>query len=136
MADLAAALPTDLSITMADTPEATAGYESTLRSSTDQGAAWSESADVVEVTLTILAMRGQPAAAMAIEATATSLTVTAWGRAIWTCVLRGTIDPNTASMIAEDGMGSLPILQFSARKAPAVWWGGFIKSIGEDSLIN
>lgn len=115
----------------------TSGYESTSRvpGNTDQGAAWTESAETVGVTLTVPGLRGQPAASLSVEATDTTLTVTAWGRAIWSCVLRGAIDPNTASMSAEDGMAMLPMLKFSARKAGGGRWGGFIQAIGEDSLL-
>lgn len=137
----------DLGLTMDDVMQSfpedmlqevvTSGYESTSRvpGNTDQGAAWTESAETVAVTLTVPGLRGQPAASLSIEATATTLTLTAWGRAIWSCVLRGAIDPNTASMSAEDGVAMLPVLKFSARKAGARRWGGFIKAIGEDSLL-
>jgi hypothetical protein len=137
----------DLGLTMEDVMKSfpkemlqelvTSGYESTSRvpGNTDQGAAWAESAETVEVTLTVPGLRGQPAASLSIEATDTTLTLTAWGRAIWSCVLRGAIDPKTASMSAEDGMAMLPVIKFSARKAGAGRWGGFIQAIGEDSLL-
>eukprot|EP00967_Tisochrysis_lutea_P110615 scaffold173200_cov26-Tisochrysis_lutea.AAC.1 len=113
------------------------GYESTSRlpDGTDEGAAWFESAERVEVTLTIPGLRGQPAASLAVEATENTLTITAWGRAIWSCVLRSNIDPNSATMSAEDGMGMQPIIKFAASKEVPGRWGGFIQNIGEDSLL-
>ena len=72
---------------------------------------------------------------MAVEATETSLTVLAFGRAVWSCILQGRIQPKTAQHSAAEAMGSPPVISFSANKASAGLWGGFVKSIGEDSLL-
>ena len=52
---------------------------------------------MVSVDLTIPGLLGQPAAALATELTPTTLTLTAFGMAVWSCVLRGEIDPQAAA---------------------------------------
>ena len=91
----------------------------------------------VEATLTISGLRGQPAMSFAVEFTETTATLTAFGRQVWSCVLRGTIDPAASSFHVEDGMGMLPIVHVNVRKAAnAPRWGGLIQSIGEDSVLQ
>ena len=65
----------DLGLTVADLEEAlpeellgsveTSGYESTSRTSNDEGCEWEETAEGLDVTLTIPGLRGQPAMARA-----------------------------------------------------------------------
>ena len=40
-----------------------------------------------QVTLTIPGLLGQPAGSLAVEMTETTATITAFGRAVWSCVL-------------------------------------------------
>ena len=136
----------DLGLTMDDLEEplppeltqgiATSGYESTQRLVSDDGCVWAETPELLEVALSIPGLRGQPAMAMAAEVTSTSMTVTAFGRDVWSCVLRGQCVPDSAEFSAEDGPGALPVLRLSLAKAnPGERWGGFIASIGEDSIL-
>ena len=135
----------DLGLTMDDLEEplppaltqgiATSG-ESTQRLVSDDGCVWAESPELLEVALSIPGLRGQPAMAMAAEVTSTSMTVTAFGRDVWSCVLRGQCVPDSAEFSAEDGPGALPVLRLSLATAnPGERWGGFIASIGEDSIL-
>ena len=51
--------------------------------------------------------------------------------------MRGEIDASASSFEVLDGVGALPVLRLSVRKTPgAKRWGGFIKDIGEDSLLQ
>ena len=83
-------------------------------------------------------LRGQPAMAFAVEFTDTTLTLTAFGRQVWSCVLRGGIDPDASTFHVEDGIGMLPVVYVTVRKASAsaTRWGGLIESVGEDSLLQ
>ena len=137
----------DLGLSVSDLEEAlpeellgsvqTSGYESTSRTSSDQGCEWEETADELDVTLTIPGLRGQPSMAVAVDFDTSTCTVTVFGRQVWSCIMRGEIDPSQSSMEALDGVGALPIVRLSVRKQPgAKRWGGFIKDIGEDSLLQ
>lgn len=114
------------------------GVESTsgLPDRRDEGVIWQESRDTVDVVLTIPGLRGQPAAAMLAELTETTATITVFGRTIWSCVLRGRIDPRAStSSIRMDGMQ--PVVEISAYKVdPEPRWLGFIQSIGVDSVLQ
>lgn len=117
------------------------GYESTSRveSSTDQGCSWSETSSHIEAILTIPGLRGQPAGSLAAELTQDTLTITAFGMAVWSCVLRGELDLQTAAAeaIESEGNAMQPVVRVSAAKpAGAPRWEGFIKQIGEDSILQ
>ena len=117
---------------------ATSGCESTSRlpGSDDSGCRWEETAERIEARLSIPGLRGQPAAAMVVEVTSATATVTAFGRVVWSCVLRGACVPDTLTFSAEDGTGMLPEISISIGKAePGKRWGGLIASIGEDSIL-
>ena len=117
---------------------ATSGCESTSRlpGSDDSGCRWEETAERIEARLSIPGLRGQPAAAMGVEVTSATATITAFGRVVWSCVLRGACVPDTLTFSAEDGTGMLPEISISIGKAePGKRWGGLIASIGEDSIL-
>lgn len=116
----------------------TAGEESTSRLPTvdDGGCRWSEAAGEVEVTLRIPGLRGQPAASLAWALTEDTATVTAFGRDVWSCVMRGRCRPDTARAAVEDGEAGLPTLRLTVAKEQAnERWGGFIAQVGEDSML-
>jgi hypothetical protein len=116
----------------------TSGQESTSRHPgvDDGGCCWSESSTEMEVTLQLPGLRGQPAAVLAWALTDQTATVTAFGRDVWSCVLRGRCRPETARAAAEDGEGGLPTLRLQVAKEPSdVRWGGFIAHVGEDSIL-
>mmetsp|Transcript_7945 Transcript_7945/g.24847 ORF Transcript_7945/g.24847 Transcript_7945/m.24847 type:complete len:188 (-) Transcript_7945:32-595(-) len=117
---------------------ATSGWESTSRlpGSDDSGCRWEETAERIAARLLIPGLRGQPAAAMVVEVTSATATITAFGRVVWSCVLRGACVPDTLTFSAEDGTGMLPEISISIGKAePGKRWGGLIASIGEDSIL-
>ena len=137
----------DLGLTVADVeaplPEeffegfATTGFESTSSTNPDDsGAQWRESKTSLEVTLTIAGFRGQPSGAFAVEMTETTATVTAFGYVVWSCVLRGAAAPETARVEVSDGEDMVPIIKITVDKKDAgASWGGFIESVGENSLL-
>ena len=136
----------DLGLTMDDVeaplPEAffdgvaSSGCESTSATAPDQGARWRETRAEVEVTLAIPGLRGQPAGCLAVEMTSTTATVTAFGYAVWSCVLRGEAVPGTARVEVTDGEDLVPVVKIACEKqAPGTAWGGFIESVGQDSLL-
>mmetsp|Transcript_14336 Transcript_14336/g.17285 ORF Transcript_14336/g.17285 Transcript_14336/m.17285 type:complete len:198 (+) Transcript_14336:39-632(+) len=133
MEDLNAPLPKELlqGIT-------SSGYESTtlVEDSGDRGCEWEENADTVDVTLKIPTLRGQPAACLACEVTETTATITAFGYAVWSCVLRGQAVAGSFDFKAEEGDDMTPAMALSVKKAdPNERWGGFIAQVGENSIV-
>merc|ERR1719231_690566 len=147
----------DLGLTMSDLedelPEGflgemeLSGSESTsrLENSLDQGCEWEEAADSVDVTLTIPGLRGQPSMAVSVELTSETVTVTVFGTAVWSCVMQGEIEVDQSSFEVIDGVGAsmgIPVLRISVKKRTSTpmgtmpRWQGFIKDIGEDSLLQ
>mmetsp|Transcript_14825 Transcript_14825/g.22083 ORF Transcript_14825/g.22083 Transcript_14825/m.22083 type:complete len:195 (-) Transcript_14825:515-1099(-) len=137
----------DLGITMDDMnaplPDdmfqiASSGCESTSRipSVDDEGCVWEETNDTMDVKLSIPGLRGQPPAALTLDITKNTATITAFGYAVWSCILRGECVPESLSFSATDGNDMVPYIEISLRKAnPGDRWGGFIAQIGEDSIL-
>ena len=140
----------DLGLTMADLEEKldpemlgggieSSGYQSTSRlsaSSDDQGVVWTESATEIEAELTIPGLRGQPAGAMAVALTETTCTVTAFGMLAWSCILVDEVDAASLQFSADDGPNMVPLLRVKATKRRPGRWGGFLRAIGEDSVLQ
>ena len=102
----------------------------------DDGCIWEETAEDMEVTLSIPGLRGQPPAALALDITKNTATITAFGYAVWSCILRGNCDPDTVSFSASDGADMVPLISISVKKAdPSQRWDGFILQCGEDSIL-
>jgi len=146
--DIAGADVSDLGLTMEDLnaplPKellqgiTSSGYESTtlIPDSGDRGCAWEENPDTLAVTLQISTLRGQPAACLACEVTETTATITAFGYAVWSCVLRGQAVAGSVDFKAEEGDDMLPVMTLSVQKAdPSERWGGFIAQVGENSIL-
>lgn len=97
---------------------------------------WEENADTMDVTLSIPGLRGQPSAALSLDLTKNTATITAFGMAVWSCILRGNCNPKSVSFNASDGKDMIPLLEISVEKAEkGERWGGFIAQIGEDSIL-
>lgn len=103
----------------------------------DDGCAWTEKAKSVDVVLRIPGLRGQPSGALAVDVTPTSCTVTAFGVAVWSCLLKGKADPAFVFVEISDGAEAIPTIELSVGKAVGASgrWGGFIDEIGEDSIL-
>ena len=114
----------------------TEGYENTCRDgNADEGCRWKETLDACEVTLCIPGLRGQPAGSLAVETTPTTCTLTSFGMVVWSCVLRDRIKPATALASVADGDDAIPVVSLVVDKERSGRWGGFIASIGENSLL-
>ena len=113
--------------------------ESSSRVSPDGGVRWTETSDEVSADIAVPGLIGQPAEALAVELTAATLTVTAFGRAMWSCVLRGTIDPEASEprTTFAAALGSPPVISIALIKMPGTpRWNGLIESIGVDSVLQ
>jgi hypothetical protein len=113
------------------------GYESTNRLETvhDEGCEWTESLEACSVQLLIPGLRGQPSAAVAVLFSTTTISVSVFGRVVWSTILRGSINPASSSFEVENGADMIPVIRLQVRKEDAALWGGFILQIGEDSLL-
>ena len=95
-----------------------------------------EGASMYEAVLTIPGLRGQPSGSLAVDVTPTTCTVSSFGFAVWSCVLRGRADAESAVVGIRDGDDLTPVITVCVDKAPGSQrWGGFIADIGEDSLL-
>lgn len=145
--ELPSADVSDLGLTMDDLNEALPpeffgftgnGYESTSRieSVVDDGCEWTETAEDVLATLQIPGLRGQPAGAMAVTFSSTTMSVSVFGRIVWSAILRGKIDPEASQFGVAEGEDMVPIIRTTVRKESSEGrWGGLILQIGEDSIL-
>ena len=68
----------------------------------------------------------------------TTISVTAFGRVVWSVIQMGFSEADDCSFITEDGEGMVPvpIIQMNiAKKDKGERWSGFILQVGEDSLL-
>jgi hypothetical protein len=134
MDDFNAPLPPEFFEGMSST-----GYESISRppDNDDKGCQWVETADQIEAALKIPGLRGQPAAAMAVIFSTTTICVSVFGRVVWSAVLRGTVDdPNLCKFEVEEQEDMIPLITIQLPKQQDnKRWGGLIAQIGEDSLL-
>lgn len=115
-----------------------AGYQSTSRlpNVDDNGCYWVESENDLDVTLQIPGLRGQPAACLSVLFSTTTISITAFGRVVYSAIQMGFSDPNDCSFLTEDGEGMVPIIQMHIKKRNVgERWGGFILQVGEDSIL-
>eukprot|EP00536_Pseudo-nitzschia_multiseries_P016068 jgi/Psemu1/44826/gm1.44826_g len=138
MEDLDKPIPKEL---FGDFKVTTSGYQSTSRieSVDDEGCLWEESGDAIDVSLSIEGLRGQPVAAMDVAFSKTTCTVTVFGYAVWSCLLKGECVPESATHQIQEGHDRIPLITASIVKkkesASDERWGGFIDTIGEDSIL-
>jgi hypothetical protein len=114
------------------------GYESTSRISTvqDDGLLWTETPETIKAIIKIPGLRGQPAMCLSVLTATNTVSITAFGRIVWSVILKGSVNPDTASFEAEEGSQMVPVINFEAEKADAgERWGGFILQVGEDSIL-
>jgi hypothetical protein len=137
MEDLNAPLPSEVLQGVATT-----GYESTSRIEDvqDNACQWTETVTSVGATLTIPGLRGQPSMALSVMTSTNTISIAAFGRIVWSCILRGQVLPETATFDAKDGLDMIPVIEYKVQKAVADGgnnerWGGFILQIGEDSIL-
>ena len=115
-----------------------AGYQTTSRlpNVDDNGCYWVESENDLDVTLQIPGLRGQPAACLSVLFSTTTISITAFGRVVYSAIQMGFSDPNDCSFLTEDGEGMVPIIQMHIKKRNVgERWGGFILQVGEDSIL-
>ena len=55
---------------------------------------------------------------------------------VWSCVLKGLADVGDSMGTVDEGADSVPVIRVSVGKQAAGRWGGFIGSIGEDSILQ
>jgi len=115
-----------------------AGYQSTSRlpDIDDEGCYWVENENDLDVTLQIPGLRGQPAACVSVLFSTTTISITAFGRVVWSSIQMGFSDPDDCSFLTEDGENMVPIIQMNIKKRDTgARWGGFILQVGEDSIL-
>jgi hypothetical protein len=112
------------------------GFESTNRLDDDGGCEWSETLEAMSVKLTIPGLRGQPPAAVSVLFSTTTMSVSVFGRVVWSAILRGTVDPEGSSFYEpENGADMVPVIRVNVKKEDANLWGGYILQIGENSIL-
>jgi hypothetical protein len=90
----------------------------------------------MQATLAIPGLRGQPPACLSVLCAKNTVSILAFGRVVWTTILRGEVLPETLKFEARDGPDMIPVLELDLQKADAgTRWDGFILQIGENSLL-
>ncbi len=137
----------DLGLTIADLEKKvptqnfsleSSGYQSTSRlpEVDDEGCYWVENPEDMDVTLRIPGLRGQPAEALDVLFSTTTVSITAFGRIVWSAIQRGITDTSDCTFLTLDGEDGVPIVQLNIRKRDLdERWGGFILQVGEDSIL-
>ena len=114
------------------------GYQSTscIPDVNDNGCEWVENTEDLDVTLRIPGLRGQPAEALSVLFSSTTISITAFGRIVWSAIQMGISDTDDCTFFIVDGEDGIPIIQLNVRKRDLdERWGGFILQIGEDSIL-
>lgn len=114
------------------------GYQSTSRipDVNDNGCYWVENADDLDVTLRIPGLRGQPAEALSVLFSTTTVSVTAFGRIVWSAIQMGISDLDDCMFLTAEGEDGVPTIQLNVGKRDKdERWGGFILQVGEDSIL-
>lgn len=114
------------------------GYQSTSRlpEVDDEGCYWVENPEDMDVTLRIPGLRGQPAEAINVLFSTTTVSITVFGRIVWSAIQRGISDTSDCTFLTLDGDDAVPIVQLNVRKRDLdERWGGFILQVGEDSIL-
>lgn len=137
----------DLGLTMSDLEKEipihnfsveSSGYQSTSRvpGIEDEGCYWVENAEDLDVTLRIPGLVGQPAEAISVLFSTTTISVSVFGRVVWSAIQMGISDIDDCSFLTDEDEYGKPIIQLNVRKRDLdERWGGFILQIGEDSLL-
>ena len=137
----------DLGITMSDLDKKipannfsleSSGYSSTSRITDvdDNGCYWVENPEDIDVTLRIPGLRGQPAEATSVLFSTTTISVSVFGRIVWSAIQMGISDIDDCTFLTLDGEDGIPIIQLNVRKRDLdERWGGFILQVGEDSIL-
>lgn len=114
------------------------GCQSTSKipSVNDNGCNWTENPEDLDVTLRIPGLVGQPAEALSVLFSTTTVSITAFGRIAWSAILMGISDIDDCSFLIVEGNDAIPIIQLNVGKRDKdERWGGFILQVGEDSLL-
>lgn len=116
----------------------TSGYESTSRipDVQDDACLWTETPTEISAVLAIPGLRGQPAMAMSVLTSKNTISISVFGRVVWSAILRGETIPDTAVFEAREGSDFIPVMEYQVRKADtSKRWDGLILQVGEDSLL-
>lgn len=101
------------------------------------GYKWTESGWEVKVDLKHEGMRGQPAQAVSVDFTSTTVAVTIFGYAVWTGILIGESVPSGCSFQVIDDAGTrIPIISMVIRKSSPARWNDFISNVSPNSLLQ
>ena len=104
---------------------------------------WWEQADAVYVSMKHEGMRGQPAGAIDIQFTDTTVTVTIFGYIVWSGLLAGVADATKCEFEAKDDLNdNIPSISMKLAKRIDMVnggtnrWDNFITDLGQDSILD
>ena len=67
----------------------------------------------MKVTLAIPGLQGQPAMALLVIRSTNTVSVSTFGRIIWSCILRGEVKPQTVVFETKDRRDMIPIIEYT-----------------------
>jgi CS domain len=98
---------------------------------------WWETTENVFVSMSHEGMRGQPAKAVNVQFSQTTVTVTIFSYAVWSGLLIDEIDELASKFEAVEGKDGIPVINLKLVKRRKVSrWNEFITSVGVDSILS
>lgn len=97
---------------------------------------WIESPQRIEIEMNHPGMRGQPAGAVDVQFSDTTVSITIYSYMIWSGICVGPIYAPECSFKSEEGPDGIPTIKISLQKAVAGNWFEFISDVGVDSLLD
>jgi hypothetical protein len=88
---------------------------SRISSIKDGACMWTESPKT-QATLAIPGLQGQPAMCLSTLTASNTLSVTAFGWVVWSCILRGEVKLETGVFEAKESTDMIPIMEYEVEK--------------------
>jgi hypothetical protein len=72
----------------------------------------------MKVVLTIPGLGGHPAMCLSTLTSINTLSITAFGRVVWSCILQGEVQPDTATFEAKEASTNsmIPVVEYDVKK--------------------
>ena len=81
-------------------------------------------------------MRGQPADAILIEFTQSTVTIGIFSYVVWSGILQQPVEANACTFSSTSGDDGIPVIRMTLQKVYMDLWGEFISDVGTNSLLE
>ena len=98
---------------------------------------WAETLDAIDIRMRHEGMRGQPCDAVKVDLTPTTITVSIFGYAVWSGVIKGPIVLDQSYWEVEEGLDRIPTITLHLSKGYRELWGEtWLEAIGVDGVLQ